>query len=151
MLFTWSLFLIFLCIINIIYSEKKDNFKVSTKKKTELKKSTKNVCQALRGKKLKSVLNDKWPEGGETVLGRLAVLSQAATFLFRFLFFVFFFFYCFFWAEIRKKGVKKECLRFSCKINEQVYVERFKTTFILNVQFFVKQDTITSFIIIMSN
>lgn len=56
-------------------------------------------------------------------------------------FFVFCFsssFIVFFWAEIRKKGVKKECLRFSCKINEQVYVERFKTTFILNVQFFCK-------------
>ena len=129
----------------------KGQFQGFNKKKTELKKSTKNVCQALRGKKLKSVLNDKWPEGGETGLERLAVLSQAATFYFVFCFFFFFFFYCFFWAEIRKKGVKKECLRSSCKINEQVYVERFKTSFILNVQFFVKQDTITSFIIIMSN
>ena len=54
-----STFSYFLCIINIIYGEKKGKFKVSTKKKTELKKSTKNVCQALRGKKLKSVVNDK--------------------------------------------------------------------------------------------
>lgn len=146
-----STFSYFLCIINIIYSEKKGKFKVSTKKKQSWKSPQKNVRQALRGKKLKSVLNDKWPEGGETGLGRLAVLSQAATFYFVFCFLFFFFFYCFFWAEIRKKGVKKECLRFSCKINEQVYVERFNTTFILNVQFFVRQDTITSFIIIMSN
>lgn len=129
----------------------KGQFQGFNKKKTELKKSTKNVCQALRGKKLKSVLNDKWPEGGETVLGRLAVLSQAATFYFAFGFLFFSSCIVFFWAEIRKKGVKKECLRFSCKINEQIYVERFKTTFILKVQFFVRQDTITSFIIIMSN
>ena len=92
------------------------------------------------------------PEGGETGLRRLAVLSQAATFSFVFLFlFLFCFVLFFFLAEIRKKGAKKERLRFSCKINGQIYVERFKTTFILNVHFFVRQDTITPFIIVISN
>jgi len=75
-----SMFSYFLMYKKYNIQREKGQIQGFNKKTNRAEKVHKNVCQALRGKKLKSVLIDKWPEGGETGLGQLAVLSQAATF-----------------------------------------------------------------------